>query len=281
MYAHVNDADLYYEEAGTGEKYILCMTQIPDPDQKGWPYDLAPDGYHVYIIQMRGYGKSTHISDHFENDWYDTWADDVDAFARQFGIERYVYTGLSDGAGIGWHLCLRHPGSLIGFVSLSGGPHSRKIGSINPFRKNHISQTAQPDMVLKWATYQKQCMLSYAKRYPEGSALNQEFREKAEKLYADQQHRSIEEFLINPSIPFPHVHTDEELLSILSDIRIPMLLINGKKDAILPPSKVLDVSAVIPGVKVVSYQDGTNRVQYDHRQDVHDEILLFLKKYCP
>ncbi|MFY9569272.1 MAG: hypothetical protein WAP56_08905, partial [Acetivibrionales bacterium] len=82
MYQEVNGVRLYYREYGSGEKYILSAQMGFDPDEKGWPMDLADEGFHVFTIQIRGYGKSSHVSEDLGGEWYNIWADDVYAFAR-------------------------------------------------------------------------------------------------------------------------------------------------------------------------------------------------------
>ena len=107
MNIKVNGASLYYEEFGRGERCILTASSLFDPQRKGWPYDLAEEGFHVFMMQMRGYGQSDHVQENLGDRWYDLWADDVAAFADALEIRRFLYTGASDGGGIGWHLCQR------------------------------------------------------------------------------------------------------------------------------------------------------------------------------
>ena len=59
MYQTVNGVTLYYNEYGSGDKYVLSSQMGFDSDEKGWPMDLADEGFHVFTIQIRGYGRST------------------------------------------------------------------------------------------------------------------------------------------------------------------------------------------------------------------------------
>lgn len=275
MYEQVNGAKLYYEEYGSGKRYILACINILDPDRKGWPYDLVQEGYHVFILQMRGYGYSQHIYENFENPWYDIWAEDACQFARQKGIERFLYTGLSDGAGIGWHLCLHHAEMLVGFAGISAGPHSRTVGRNGPTRQRDINSANEPDILQRWALYHRQRILAYARRFQDDPELKKEFEEKAEKIYQYQLQRGVEEMKIDPGIPLACFTTDQELLEAVRRFTTPILLLNGMKDALLPISRTISVARDIPGVKVVTYQDGGNGLQYDHREEVHREISWF------
>ncbi|MCD8330533.1 MAG: alpha/beta hydrolase [Lachnospiraceae bacterium] len=173
MIQHINDADLYYEEYGQGDRYILSSMQIFDPNGKGWPFDLADEGFHVFLIQMRGYGQSTHIYENYNNNWYDVWADDVWAFARAQGIPHFLYTGQSDGAAIGWHLYFRHPEVLVGFAGLAPGPHSRENLFVTPPRQRSMETISDPAAREQMAQYQRQLMLQFAKKFADDPELRE------------------------------------------------------------------------------------------------------------
>ena len=278
MYQHVGDADLYYEEYGSGDRIIISAGQLMDPDRKGWPYDLADEGFHVYVIQLRGYGKSTHIYNDFEKNWYDVWAKDVCDFAEALGIKKFFYTGQSDGAGVGWHLCINHPEHLIGFAGISAGPHSRNYGRNTTARRNFADRSDDPMIIEQWAQYQRQRILGYAKKVADDEELRQEFERKAEEMYHWQKEKTPEELKIDPGITLAQFKNDEELLAAFRKLQIPILLLNGTKDAMLPINRVIPVMQDIPGAKVVYYQGASNCVQYDYREDVREEISRFAYK---
>lgn len=275
MIANVNGAELYYEEYGAGKRVILSCAQHYDPDRKGWPFDLAEEGFHVYTVTMRGYGPSTHITKDFENSWYDVWADDAAGFAQAKGIDRFLYTGQSDGAGVGWHLCFRHPEILLGFVGLAAGPHSRRTKGFSAARQNNMQTISDPVAAEQLAQYQKQRILHFARKFADNPELREEFERKAEKVYQWQMDKTPEEKKIHPGITLPQFKTDQALLDAMEQIDFPVLLINGMKDAMLPISDTVLTMGAIPNAKVVFYQDGTNFVQYDHRADVRREITAF------
>lgn len=275
MYKIVNDTSLYYEEYGKGNKIIIASGQHFDYDHIGWPFDLTEVGFHVYILTMRGYGKSDHIFSDFNRNWYDVWADDVAAFAKSMGISRFIYTGQSDGAGVGWHLCFRHPEMLVGFAGLAAGPHSRSLWHGNDIRRRNIDTISDPEANEQLAQYQRQRILHFSKKFSTDPDLKKEFEDKAEKAYLWQLNKTPEERLINPGITLPQFQTDEELLEAMKNIHFPVLLINGMKDAMLPFNSTVMTMGAIPNAKVIFYQEATNFIQYDRRQDVFREISSF------
>lgn len=275
MIQKIGDTNLYYEEYGRGDRIILSSGQVLDPDRCGWPYDLAEEGFHLYVIQLRGYGKSSHIHEDFEKNWYDVWAQDLCDFADAFGIDRFFYTGQSDGAGVGWHLCVNHPERLVGFAGISAGPHSRRFGKNSTSRRTFADRSDDPEIIEQWAQYQRQRILGYARKFSDDPVLQKEFENKAEKMYRLQMDKAPDELKINPGITLAQFATDEELLAAFRRMTMPILLLNGIKDAMLPISRTVPVMQEIPSVKVVFYQDASNCVQYDYREDVRAEIVRF------
>jgi len=275
MYQEVNGITLYYNEYGSGEKYVLSAQMGFDPDEKGWPMDLADEGFHVFTIQIRGYGKSTHVTEDYGGEWYNIWADDVYEFARIKGIKKFLYTGQSHGAGIGWHLALRHPEVLVGFVALVGGPHSRKGGETSPARLEAIKAADNPEARKKSAERVRLHYLSFAEKFKDNPELREEFERKAEKAYEFELNRSVEEIRINPRKPLSHLKTDEEVYQELSKINIPVLMINAYNDQVVPVTDILWPVKVIKNSKCIIYHNAGHDVHYDYRDDVRREIALF------
>ncbi len=275
MYQETNGVTLHYKEYGTGDKYILSAQAGFDLDEKGWPMDLADEGFHVFTIQIRGYGKSTHITEDLGNEWYNIWADDVFEFAKSKGIERFFYTGQSHGAGIGWHLALRHPEALLGFAALVGGPHSRRGGQTSPARLETIRSAGDPEARKRSAEIAKGHFLYFAEKFAHDPELKREFEGKAEKAYQDELKRAEAEIRINPRKPLSHLETDEAVYHELAKIEIPVLMINGYQDQVVPAEDVLSPITVIKNSKLIVYQDAGHGIHYDQRDDVRRDIAQF------
>ena len=124
-YAKVNGVELWYEEFGTGDKIVLTASggDFKRPDPAEWPYYLADHGYYVYAITLRGHWKSTQVKEDYGMEWYNIWSDDIYEFGRMLGVDKYFYTGVSHGSGVGWHLADRHPEVIKGFIAIVCGPH--------------------------------------------------------------------------------------------------------------------------------------------------------------
>ena len=84
-----------------------------------------------------------HITEDLGDTWYDMWAQDACDFADAMGIDKFFYSGVSHGAGIGWHICVNHQERVRAFFSIVGGPHSKDGQETGSAVENHNEQQRQ------------------------------------------------------------------------------------------------------------------------------------------
>ena len=107
---------LHYEEYGAGSRVVLsAMAGQFYPF--GLQQALAGRGYHVYCMTLRGFFPSDFVSEKSGDGWYDRFAEDVTELADFLRLERFFYLGASHGAGVGWHLVLRHSERIRAFAA--------------------------------------------------------------------------------------------------------------------------------------------------------------------
>lgn len=248
-------ADLYYEEYGAGEDVVLSAQNRITSGPESYLELLAAAGKHVYSIQLRGFGRSSPVSDEPEGGWYPTWAEDVYQFARSLGLESFIYTGISHGAGVGWNLALMHPRALRAFIAVVGGPHDRSKPRVRgmgmPAAPMFVVPTTDPIRLRRRATW-----LERSGDPPE--------------LASGVQ--------INPGRVFPDLETNAEVAERLSRISVPTLLLNGAQDDIIPAEMSLLVAKSVPGAKMVLYQDHSHTLAREAPERLVSEIMLFLNE---
>ncbi len=165
---------LEYYEFGEGDKYILSCDFRQSP---GTSYlsELAKEGYHVFVLTERGYGKSTHVFEDYGDEWYNIWADDTVSFADVLGIKTFAYTGHSNGAGVGWHILLRHPQRVNAFMPIAGGPHEKNgeaTDAISAFSRGATIAAAKAGGE-EWIEYKKR-FVGYYEVKPTGDETPEE-----------------------------------------------------------------------------------------------------------
>ena len=251
--------EIAYEEAGTGDKYIISMQMGYSP--KCYQRELANKGYHVFMLSNRGTGESTKIKEDFGIKWFDLFAQDVITFADKMGIDKFVYTGASHGSGTGWHLVLNYPERVSAFVAYVGGPHDISAAqfsfkSLDHSGKMNIKMSADFD----------------------DPAVNRR-KDKYDVWRKDHdENMSEDEKRLDYRRPLLKYETEEKVVEMLKTIKIPVLMIGGIDDVIATPELELRSAKVIPHCKLILYsQCGHRDPQSTIIEETVQETLFFLE----
>lgn len=268
-YVPVDDASLWVERTGQGSRFVLSSAMAFG----AYPAILSepPARRHVVTIQARGFGKSTHQQRPPEQGWLDQWAQDVIAVADRLGIERFVYTGISHGGGIGWHLARRYPERLEALVSVVGTPHDRSGDTSSSEGRRKIVANPRDPQVLR----EQFSILAGRSDTPEQAAVRDRLVDEAVDAALA---RSDEENSINQGMPFPEATSDDELKKILGTIRVPVLIVAGMRDGVISPASALRAVTSVRGAKAVFYEEEGHMVAGEHPERVARDVELFLRE---
>jgi pimeloyl-ACP methyl ester carboxylesterase len=268
----VDGARLWVEDSGDGEDWILSCASGFDR----YPVLLAepPYEHHVLTIQARGFGRSTHLAQPPAEGWLDRWAADVLEVADRLGIDRFVYTGVSHGGGIGWHLARRHPERLRALVSVVGTPHDRNGDTSSSAGRRRIVANAGDREVV---TEQFRVLGGRADSPEQADARERIAVELAERIL----NQSEEENAINQGMPFPEARTNDELAAILETIRVPVLILAGMRDGVISPQSALRAVTAVPHAKAVMYEAEGHFIAREHPERLAREIAVFLDELTP
>lgn len=266
---------LYYEEKGEGDQYIFSARSRIE-HAGSYTGILAQMGYHVIEIQLRGYGRSTHIAEDYGAGWYDIWADDVAKSAALLGIQRFVYTGVSHGAGVGWHLIRRHPKMLLAFAGVVCGPHTRDGRDVGDERKRTLDCALDEEA---WKVYCLERFHRDCAAPPAGisAADRTELMENAREKYQAFLKMDQMERLISPRKPFPDLRTEEELIGELEKISLPCLFLGGMSDPISTVENMIRTGRAVRGSKTILYQDSDHGLSRRYPRWVAEDIDEFLR----
>jgi pimeloyl-ACP methyl ester carboxylesterase len=262
-------ATLWFDEHGSEGQVVLSSASGFDR----YPALLAdaPTRCHVFTIQARGFGRSTHLAEPPPQGWLDRWGDDVLAFADSLGVDRFVYTGVSHGAGIGWHLARRHPDRLKALISIVGTPHDRRGDTSSSAGRRAIVDGGKDPAVIR----EQFRILGGHTDTPEQAAVREE------TLAALVRHHlaySSEEARINQGMPFPEATTNEELAGILRGIDLPVLIVAGMRDGVISPKSALRAAVSVPRAKAVLFEDEGHFVARERPERLVPEIATFLRE---
>ena len=276
-YIQVDDGvQIYYEERGAGEKYIVSSRSRIE-HASSYTAALADLGYHVIEIQLRGYGKSTHVTEDYGMKWYDIWASDIVKAAKALGVEKFVYTGVSHGSGVGWHIIRRQPEVLIGFAGVVCGPHSKDGHDTGAERQRTLDSALDEE---KWKAYSLERYHRDCANPP--SYMNEEdlaeFMENAKEKYEDFLNMELAERLISPKKPFPDLSTEEELIRELEKIDLPCIFLGGMFDPISTTANMVRTGSAVKGSKTILYQDSDHGLCKRYPKQIARDIDQFLQE---
>jgi pimeloyl-ACP methyl ester carboxylesterase len=245
---NVNGAHLYYEQYGTGEEIVISSAMGFTGD--AYPELLAqePTKYRVYTVQVRGFGQSSRVETQPEQGWLAQWADDVCGFADALGIDRFIYTGISHGGGIGWYIAARHPERLKALVSVVGTPHER-FGTTDSSesRRKIIEGRNDPALVREQME-----LIAGPTDDPDRIPLREAMLDLAVEAHMS---RDDDESKINQGMPFPEAKTNEELEAVLRSVTVPVLILGGMRDGVISPESSILAGRSVKKSKTILFED--------------------------
>lgn len=276
---NLNHVSLYYEEFGRGDRYLIQAQQFVN-SHIYYTKDLADRcGFHAFIIRIRGYAPSLHVTEDLGDDWYDVWAQDVVDFADAMGIEKFFYTGHSHGAGIGWHLCPEPPDRLRGFFASGSGPHLKDGKPTGSARMDTINAAKSRET---WVPYAEKQASYCAKAFvplESDPVIGGEAKKAVEQTVEFWTNMPAQSAVLNPRKPFAKVQTEEELAQVLGRITVPTIMMGGTEDNISSPELMLRTLRALKGSKLVLHQ-GVDHVDLPIkcREDYVGDIMAFCQE---
>ena len=250
---------LYYDEYGTGNRVILSAQVGFYP--KGLQQSLAEQGYHVYCLTLRGFAPSGYVTEDYGAGWYDRFADDVICLADALGLERFFYMGASHGAGVGWHLALRHPERVAAFVAVVPGPHSLAEG------------------VMSYRQMLMQGIISAPPPFDppiEDDAEREARRRERETWLKGLPEADPREKQVDYGRPLMRLGSEEKLREALKGIRTPVLILGGTEDPISTPALMTRTAECLPRCKLVMYSNCGHNIDTDLVEELTEEADRFL-----
>lgn len=268
----VNGVTLSVEERGSGDTLVVSAQQEFGPDSYLWQLARPPFGYHVFAITLRRPSKADEAPGEAERPrWYARWSADVAAAIRALELPPVIYTGLSHGGVIGWHLAVEHPELLRGLVTVVGAPPFRRPPGGPP--SGRASQMAvRTDPAAARANMER---LFGPTNDPQRLARREQLiQQRLRRLQATP----ADEAAVNLGIGFPDVETEEELIALLGQVTTPSLLLGGIFDPWVTPEQQLRTARAVPGAKLVLFQDESHLLATESPHKILDEFALFVDR---
>lgn len=255
----LGDADLYYEEAGTGPPLML----VPGLSGQGsfWisQVPVFSRRFRTVIHDHRGAGRSTHSRIRYS---VEQMADDTLRLMDALGIDAAHLVGHSTGGAIGQVIALDHPDRLQSLVLSAtwAGP--------DPFFRRLFESRRQTLIDSGIDAYLRASVLVQAT--PRWVSEHDEFITDLHRVTAAAA-PPVEVLVSRIDAILRH---DRRLR--LLEIRVPTLVIVAQDDMITPRFYSEELAARIPGAKLVVLETGGHFAPAIHSEPYNAAVLQFL-----
>jgi pimeloyl-ACP methyl ester carboxylesterase len=206
-----------------GADYRLVTLDLP-----GHGLTRAPEGYHA---SLEGFVRL------------------LDAFVRAERIDRFTLVGFSLGGDVAWRYALAHPDKLSGLVLVdaTGWPDPRP-GHANGAPELAIMRNPVGRFMARDLDQTKRIHDGFMDAYANKRFVTEELVTKYAELNRAPGHRGE---IIDLSLAF--AHETYATRDKLAAIRTPTLILEGARDALVPPSSESRFAAAIPGSRLILY----------------------------
>lgn len=253
-----------YQTGGEGSPIVLIQgLGLPGAMWKDFAADLLEDGFAVTMPDNRGAGHSDlgraplTIAD---------MADDVAAVMRREHNQPAVVVGISMGGMIAQHLALRH-GELVGglhLVSTTPGLRSGRMAAPDTYR-----------LLLKMFLRPKSTSLADARNLlaheSHAPRLPELFR-RWDAVLADQP-TSGRAFLSQLQAAARHEVGDK-----IGQLRMPVNIITGRDDRLIPPENSVALADRIPGARLMVVPEAGHLLPFEQPDALHASLRDLLSR---
>lgn len=219
--------------------------------------------FHVIAIDYLGVGKSSgqaRLS-------IEETADDVIRFARAYGLKKMLLLGLSFGGFVAQQVLLRAP-ELTEKAILAGTGGAGGVGI------SHVGRITYWDMLRAAVTFRD----PYYLFFPMTAQGNQAAKEFLKRIKREGDR--------DDKIKLSSFHRQLKVISAwakrekddLSSIRIPVWVVNGDQDRMVPTANSYDLADRLPHAELTIYPASGHGSIFQHHEDFVSQAITFLKQ---
>ncbi len=264
-----NDVKIYFEDHGSGQPVVLIHGYPLNSDS--WERQepaLLTAGYRVIRYDRRGFGNSSRPTTGFD---YDTFAADLNALLEHLQIEHAVLVGFSMGSG-----------EVVRYLGKYGSERvSRGVlfGAIPPFLlktdDNPEGVDGQVFEDIKAAILKDR--YAYFKDFLDNFYNVDTF---APDRISEQARQASFNVAAGSSPHASYACVDTWLTDFRADlpnIDVPMLVVHGTADRILPyEATAKRLPGLVPNLTVIPVEGGPHNIGWTHPEECNKALLEFL-----
>lgn len=259
---HVNGADVYYEDRGSGEETIvfshgLLFSCRMFDDQVA----VLADRYRCVAFDHRGQGRSEVTATGYD---MDTLAADAAALIELLGCAPCHFVGLSMGGFVGLRLAIGRPGLLRSLTLLET--------SADPEPEENVGRYRRLNLVARWLGLRwvagRVMPILFGRKFLDDPARAEQRREWRRRL--------VDNHRVGISRAVRGVIEREGVYARLERIRTPTLIMVGDQDVATVPEKAERMHRRITGSKLVVIPGAGHTSSVEEPEAVNAAIEGFL-----
>jgi pimeloyl-ACP methyl ester carboxylesterase len=256
------DNGVYYRhnELRSGRATLIFVHGLSGSSSAWRFYEGRFDKYNLLFFDLRGHGKSVKKDD-FDYYALENIADDIAELARTLGLGKFVLIGHSFGALLALDFANKYKDMVMGLVLLA--PDYR------------ISQTVRAKIARPFFGIAK--IITF-KPFRERRGAHIDYRKflntgdwDAGRIFTDIKNTSLRVYFY---CLWQADKIDGD--KMISDIKIPVLIVHGKKDTVFPSSDSARMARKIPGARLMILPDANHILVINNYKEVGDEIEKFV-----
>ena len=224
-------------------------------DWEPWVARLS-DKYRVITLDLPGHGLTGPNPSHDYS--AAAFGKVIAELAAAKGLTRFVIGGNSMGGGVAWSYAAAHPDQVAGviLVDASGQPDANPSGPPLLFK---LAQTPGVRNLLEHMAPEGMLESTLKASYGDPALVTPALVERYRDLlrYPGNRHATIERFAGPPTVA-----SDAEL----AKLKMPVLILWGSKDQLIPVSSAAWFSKRLPGARVIVY-DGVGHLPMEEAAD--------------
>lgn len=262
-FADVNAVSLYYEEQGVGEP-LICIQGLAT-DHQAWVLQVPAFAarHRTVVFDNRDVGQSTRLDGPYE---VAEMAEDTLALADHLGIEAFHLLGVSMGGAIAQHVALAAPERVrtltLGVTWAGSGAYAAEKTRLWALECDRFTRDEFIDSLM---------LLNFSEAFyenPEGVAF-------VRQMIRDNPH---------PQEPAAFRRQAEasaghDLRGRLNDLPMPVHVIAGEHDIVLPHWKSEELAAEIPGARLTVVPRAPHGLNIERAEEFNDAVLGFIAEH--
>ena len=263
--------ELYYEDHGSGSPVVL-IHGFP-VSGRAWDKQvpaLLEAGHRVITYDRRGFGKSSQPTTGYD---YDTFAGDLHTLLETLDLRDVALVGHSMGTG-----------EVTRYLGAYGSDRVDRAVLISPLAP-YLLKTADDPQGVEKSVFEGFQQAILADRFAYLTAFCDAFFDsggKRDRAVSNEAYHAHWQIGTQASAKGTHDSVDAWLSDFrpdLPNIDVPVLIIQGDKDAVLPyPATGQRLVSMLPDARLVTLPDAPHGLPWTHAGEVNKAVMEFIGK---